>query len=682
MTVTSTPTTTLYPARKRSRPMTAEDLWTLPRVGAPAPSPDGRALAVPVTTYDLEKNEGRTRIWLVPADGGEPRALTSAELSSGEPRFSPDGKRLAFTRKDGPASAPGGHPAGATGKPQLFVMPLDGGEPERLTSLPLGVFDPTWLPDGSGIVFGAKVIKGHWTPEATAAELERREQDPVKAHVTEDRFYRHWDTWLTTGEVPHLFLLDLKSRTLRDLSPESAAWFDWMEPAGQYDIAPDGKEIVFAGMTYDPAKREQRAAIWQVSLAGGPVTCLTPDHPADDHWPRYSPDGKHILYGMQHDRYFYADRVQLMACDRASKKHAPWCESWRLSPAHWEFAEDGTLLLEAESEGRVALFAYQGTGGGEPTRIVRGGCAASVAPARGGRVFFTLQSMVAAPEVHACAADGSGLARLTRFTDEVAARFATGEVRETHFEGAQGEMVQMFMVLPPDFEPGRKYPLVQVIHGGPHGISADGFHWRWNAQAFAAPGYVAALVNFQGSTSWGNDFAKRIQGAWAERPFEDVMIATDLLVASGLVDGTRMAAAGGSYGGYMAAWIEGHTDRFRCIVNHAGVYDTLSQYASDWTMGRQQSFGGEPWAGLEAINACNPAHAAQGFNTPMLVLHGEKDYRVPASQGLECYGVLRARGVPARLVYFPDENHWILKPRNSLLWYREVWAWLERFLKS
>ena len=261
-------------------------------------------------------------------------------------------------------------------------------------------------------------------------------------------------------------------------------------------------------------------------------------------------------------------------------------------------------------------------------------------------------------------------------------RFATGEVREMSFEGAKGETVQMFVVLPPGADTSKKLPLVHVIHGGPHGISPDAFHPRWNAQLFAAPGYVAALVNFQGSTSWGQDFAQRIQGAWGDRPFEDVMRATDVLIASGLVDERRMAATGGSYGGYMAAWIEGHTDRFRCIVNHAGVYDTLSQYASDVSQGRDRSFGGEPWDGIEKITEWNPAHAAQGFNTPMLVLHGERDYRVPVTQGLECYGVLKAKGVPARLVYFPDENHWVLKPRNSVFWYREVHAWLERFLKA
>ncbi len=674
MSVMTQASTTLYPARQGPRPMTAEDLWAIPRVGAPAVSRDGAWLAVVVTTYDLEKNEGKSRIWRLPARGGEPQALTSGEHSSAEPAFSPDGRQLAFVRKGASGAT------GASGKPQIYVLPLEGGEARGVTELPLGAFDPRWLPDGSGLVFAAPLIKGHLTREATASELERRDKDPVKAQVTEDRVYRYWDTWLTTGEVPHLFMLELASGVLRDLTPESATWFDWMDPRGHFDVSPDGREIAFAGILFDEKRSLLRSAIFTVPVAGGPVECLTPDRATDEQRPRYTPDGRSIVYGQQLDPLFYADRVRLMAYDRASRSHAGLLTDWNLSPLHWDFASDGALVFEAEEEARVSLFALKA--GAAPRRIVRGGSSGGFAIAPDGRLTLNLQSLVEPAELYGCGLDGRGLERLTRITEPFTARFGVGEVREMHFEGAAGETIQMFVLLPPDFEAGKKCPLVHVIHGGPHGISGDAFHPRWNAQLFAAPGYVAALVNFQGSTSWGQDFAQRIQGAWPERPFEDVMRATDTLIASGLVDETRMAATGGSYGGYMASWIEGHTDRFRCIVNHAGVYDTLSQYASDVTQGRNRAFGGEPWDGLEAIHGTNPAHAAKGFNTPMLVLHGEKDYRVPVTQGLECYGVLKAKGVPARLVYFPDENHWILKPRNSLLWYREVHAWLERFLKG
>ena len=673
MTVMTLPSTTLHAPRKGERPLTAQDLWAVPRVGSPVPSPDGSALAVTVTTYDLEKNHGQGRIWLVPTPAASrgasaPRPLTSPEYSSAEPAFSPDGKRLAFTRKvDG-------------GKAQLHVMPLDGGEAQKLTDLPLGAFDPQWLPDGSGIVFGTYLIKGHLTPEATKAELERRDKDPVKARVTEERVYRFWDTWLTSGEVPHLFLVDLESGSLRDLTPESLAWFDWMDSSGQYDVSPDGRELVYAGIVFDEPRSLLRSGLFTVPVAGGAPTALAADHPADNLRPRYTPDGRSIVYGMQHDPFFYADRVRLMRFDRASGVHAPLLESWDLSPMHWELAADGTVWFEAEEGGRVSAFALA-PGEGSPRRMVQGGSVGGLVPAPG-RAFFTLQSLSQPPEVHSLPAAGGSPERWTRFTDATLEKIAFGEVREMQFEGAYGETVQMFVVLPPGHQPGRKYPLVQMVHGGPHGISPDAFHFRWNGHAFAAPGYIVALVNFQGSTSWGQDFAKRIQGAWGDRPFDDVMKATDLLAASGLVDETRMAAAGGSYGGYMASWIAGHTDRFKCIVNHAGVYDLMGQYASDVTQGRAQSMGGEPWDGIEAIDRWNPARYATGFTTPMLVIHGEKDYRVPVSQGLECYGVLKAKGVPARLVYFPDENHWVLKPANSILWHREVLAWLQRWLGS
>ncbi len=665
MTVDTQPVTMLHPARNGSRLLTAEDLWALPRVGAPAPGPDGTWCVVPVTTHDLAKNAGTSRLWWVPAEGGEPRPLTAPDLSSSDPSVSRDGKQIAFCRK------------GEKGKPQLHVMPLDGGEARVLTQLPLGMFNPRWLPDGSGVVFGANVLKGHFTPEATAAELERREQEPVKAHVTEDRFYRFWDQWLTTGEVPHLFHYELATGVLRDLTPDSTLWFDWMEMSGQFDISPDGKEIVFAGAAWDEPKQILRSAIHTVPVAGGVVTCLTPDHPASDLKPRYTPDGSGIVYGMQHDPDFYADRARMMRYDRASGTHHELFANWDRSPSAWEVGGDGTLFMVAEDRGRVSLFA--GRSEPEPQALVRGGTVSGLALA-GARLFFTHQTLASPPEVHRCARDGSSLTCITTFTKDVMSRVATGEVREMYYEGSRGEMVQMYVVLPPGHREGERKPLVQVIHGGPHAISGDVWQWRWNPQLFAAPGYVAAMVNFQGSTSWGESFARRIQGEWALRPFEDVMRATDLLIAAGLADENRLAAAGGSYGGYLVAWIAGHTDRYRCLVNHAGVYDALAQYASDWTMGRGEAWGGEAWNGLDSIDACNPARYTAGMNTPMLVLHGERDFRVPVNQGLECYGVLKAKGVPARLVYFPDENHWVLKPKNSLLWNREVREWLSRWL--
>jgi dipeptidyl aminopeptidase/acylaminoacyl peptidase len=659
----------LYAARNATgRPLTAEDIWKLRRVGAPIPSPVENWLAVPVTAYDLETNEGRARLWRVPSDGGEPRPLTAADVSANEPAFSPDGKRLAFTRK-----------RNTKDKPQLCVLPLDGGEAEPLTDFPLGVFDPTWLPDGKRIVFAAMMCREAPSIEGSRTRLAEREKSQVKAYVTEDRVFRFWDRWLVDGEVPHLFVIDVETRAVRDLTPESNRWFDFMEPSGQYDVSPDGAEIVFSASVNDPGDYLLRWALFTVPVAGGPVTCLTPKNSADDVQPRYTPDGRWIVYGRQEDPFFYADRVRLVRRDRRTGEETELAAGWDRSPSQWEFLDAQTLLVAAEDRARTGLFRLP-LAGGMPTAIHTEGVAGSARRGHDGRVYFIHQSLSQPAEIASVALDGSDRRAVTRFNAELMKDVAFGEVHEMEFAGAGGQPVQAFVVYPPGFDPAKKYPLLQVIHGGPHGTTGDQFHFRWNPQLFAAPGYVVACVNFHGSTSWGQEFAQCIQGAHGDRPFTDVMRATDALAGLDFVDENRMGALGGSYGGYLVSWIAGHTDRFRCLVNHAGVYDTLAQYASDVTQGRHRSYGGEPWSGLDNIDRWNPARFADGFNTPMLVIHGERDYRVPVTQGLSIYGVLKAKQVPARLVYFPDENHWVLKPQNSLLWYREVNDWLKRFL--
>jgi dipeptidyl aminopeptidase/acylaminoacyl peptidase len=657
------------PRNAKGRPFTADELWKLARVGRPAPSPDDAWLAVPVTTYDMEKNVGVTRLWRVPLDGSEPWPLTSAEGSASEPRFSPDGRRLAFARKKDPKE-----------KPQLHVLSFDGGEPEKLTDLPLGVWDPRWLPDGKRIVFLSGIIPDAGGVEETKKRLEEREKDPVQAHVTEDRVYRFWDRWLTTGEFPHLFVIDLQTKQLTDLTPGSRRWFDFMEPSGHYDIAPDGSEIAFAANATEPPYDLLRTAIFTVPTSGGEVRCLTPDHTADDSRPRYTFDGKSIVYGRQSDPFFYADRVQLVLRDRRTGEEKELAPTWDRSPSDWRPLPDGALVVQAEDRARVKLFRLD-PGAQAPVEITSEGSSSSFEIGGNGAIYFLRDALSGPAEVARCGRDGKGFTRVTSFNPELEREIALGEVQELEFEGHGGKPVQGFVVLPPGFDAARKWPLVHMIHGGPHGITGDQFHYRWNPHLLAAQGYVVACVNFHGSTSWGQEFARCIQGSHGDQPFEDVMRLTDALVATGYVDEKRMAATGASYGGYLVSWIEGNTDRFRCIVNHAGVYDILTQYASDVTQGRHKSYGGEPWDGLENVDRWNPARYAKGFVTPMLVIHGERDYRVPVSNGLECYGVLKAKGVAARLVYFPDENHWVLKPRNAILWWREVLDWLERFLK-
>jgi dipeptidyl aminopeptidase/acylaminoacyl peptidase len=295
---------------------------------------------------------------------------------------------------------------------------------------------------------------------------------------------------------------------------------------------------------------------------------------------------------------------------------------------------------------------------------------------------FQLHGISQPPELAVVGLDGTGFRRLTHINDGLVSQKKWGKLEEFTFTGADGDEVQMFVVYPPGFDAKKKYPLVHMIHGGPVGTFGDAFSFRWNPQAFAAPGYIVPMVNFHGSSSFGQKWVESILGAHPDRPFTDVMKATDFLIAKGSVDEKRMAAAGGSYGGFLVNWIEGHTDRFKALVSHAGVYSLLGQSASDAYYGRQHSYGGYPFTNLENIERWSPDRYAKNFSTPMLVLHGERDFRVPVTQGLAIYGVLTTKGVPARLVYYPDENHWILKGQNSKHWYGEVLGWLARWLGS
>jgi dipeptidyl aminopeptidase/acylaminoacyl peptidase len=687
------------------KPLDVETLWKMPRVGAPVPSPDGTRAIVPVTTYDMETNEGTTRLWELPADatgagpGAPAHALTTADASSGQPAWSPDGRRLAFTRKPGGDAGDGKRKKGPAhpDAPQLFVMPTDGGEPERVTDLPFGVAEPRWFPDGRRVGFRSMVYRDAPTLEETAKRKKALADEPMKARISEDRFCRYWDRWLTDGRFFHLFVLDLETRELQDLTPD--LW--QMVPVDQVEafaIAPDGREIAFTCLRGEPPYDLLIDTIYtmrvpaRVRRDGKPPKLreVTPGHPADSARPVYSPDGAWIVWGMRREVDFYADRVRLVAYRRETKQRTVLTEDWDSSPHAWAFAEDSkTLLLLSEVDARVALWrlnlpaAVKNPKRNRPREIVRGGTFAGLRLADG-RVFSSLSSLREPPE--ACVVDPrrGEVRRLSAFTSEVMKGVEISRVEDLRFVGAEDDEVQMFLLLPPGermpkkgAKLRRRWPLVHMIHGGPHGTFGDVWHWRWNAQAFAAPGHAVACVNFHGSTSFGEAFTSSILGRWGDQPYEDVMAATDHLLKLGLVNRNRMAVTGGSYGGYLVSWIASQTDRFACAVNHAGVSDFQTQYASDITQGRARSMGGEPWDRLEDMDRYNPMRHARGFRTPMLVLHGEQDFRV----GIEVYAVYKAMKLPARLVVYPDENHWILKPRNSRHWYGEVLGWLVRWMR-
>lgn len=653
-------------------PLTADALWSMERVGAPAISPDGEQVVFPVTSWSLEDGKSNSDLWLVPTDGSAaPRRLTYNPGSDSGPRWSPDGRSILFRSKrgDGPA--------------QLYRLPLDGGEAVALTELPVAPRAPRWFPDGKRIAFLVSTwpdLDDDW--EAVEARIEERKESKANFEATETRLLRYWDHYLTDGRRTHLCVLDLESGEVTDLMPSEERLLPFWGDGGSFDVAPDGKELAFAVNTTAPPWQslnfDLMTATFDPEQGLGEWRNRTADNPASDGSPLYTPDGRSILFTKNRRAGIAPDFTRLARLDRGSGSIELLADALDAQPRGVTIAPEGRhAYFHAQDHGKTHIYRVP-IAGGTVERVVTGGTTGAVDVGPGGRLVYQVESITAPVDLHA-RIDGASRP-ITAFNVERLAELDLGRVEDVRYEGANGDEVQMFVVYPPGFDPAKKWPLLLLVHGGPHGAWRDAFHYRWNAALFAAPGYVTLAVNFHGSTGSGQAFAESILGNHAELPFEDLMKAVDHVVDQGSVDTERMAAAGGSYGGYMVSWILGHTDRFAALVNHAGVYDLMAQFASDWTWSRPNNYGAAPWTDPERIDRYSPSRFAKNFSTPTLTLHGEKDYRVPYTQGVNLHGVLTGKGVPSRLVIFPDENHWILKPHNARIWWDEVHGWLDRWI--
>lgn len=644
--------------RRMASHLTAERLWTIPRVGSPVVAND--VVVTTVTTYPSEPGAGTTRIWQVPVDGTPPRAVTSETSSATKPALSPDGSTLAFLRT-------------VDGAMQVHTIRLDGGEARQVGTFPLGVTGVRWFPDGRRLLVIADLFDDAPTIEDTVRLRDERAKATTSAKTSDVAVFRYWDRWLTDGRHPHLFVVD-GDESPRDLTPSQRRWMRWDntgDPLDDVDISPDGTEVAVCFEVSAPPHRELRWSLVVLDSNTGDERELTPDATGHVSAPRYDPSGRFLIHGETIDPHFYADRVRLMVTDRSDGRRWELAETWDRSPSSWTVDERG-LLIVAEHDGRQPVWAMS-LEDTEPVPAADDATLAAPARLSDGRVVASRNSITSPPEL--VLIEGGRCTPLTTFTAAALADVELPEVEDFRFEGARGDTVQGWLVRPPQVD--TPAPLVHMIHGGPHGTFGDTWHWRWNAAVFCGSSRVAALVNFHGSTGFGQEFAQCIRGEWGDLPTADIERATDRLVADGVADPDRMAITGGSYGGYLVAWLISQTDRYRCAIAHAAVTDLPGMYASDITSGRAQAYGAEVWDDLERVNRWSPAANAAGYATPTLVIHGERDYRVPITQGLELYGVLQAKGIPARLVYYPDENHWILSQGNSIHWYSEVVTWLD-----
>ncbi len=658
----------------KSQNITVDALWQLQRISGLALAPNGQDALISVTTPSLPDNRSCTQLWLLNTAGGKPRALTTCGDKDGQGAWSPQGERIAFVAK----REQGGE---ADKTPQLYVMPSNGGEAKRVSHFAHGIEAFRWMPDGKHVIFIAWTwpdVKGAAAQnKAYQAFVERKES----GYVTSDGQYRHFDRNLPQGRVSQLWRLNLVTGRANNLLEGTAYELPRDEPGlAHFDISPDGRHIVFCADLATPKMAGQPLSLVELDLRSGRFTSLASEPRWDFTGPRYRPDGQQIATVASEVGRHHMALGQLTFITRGkpwSGQAVPWALDVN-TPLRW--TTDGRrVLFSAEERGRCHAWAYEPEGK-HVTKIVEGGWVQALDVA--GDTLVTLADSAMHP-AQVRAHDVHGTRRIEHFNDALLKRLKLGELREVSVTGALGDPVQMWLVLPPKFNPTKQYPVLHVIHGGPYSAFGDSFSYRWNAHLMAAQGYVVAQVNFHGSSGFGFEFRASITGRLGQLETQDIQAGTDWLLAQPWVDASRVFAGGGSYGGYMVAWLNGQWPAWpqgpiRAYVCHAGVFDRVATWSADSYTQRHRDLGATYWANPAKVQAQSPVAFAAQMNTPTLVMHGAQDFRVPDHNGLAYYNTLKARGVDARLVWFADENHWVLKPRNSTQWYSEFFAWLKR----
>ena len=565
-----------------------------------------------------------------------------------------------------------------------------GGRPRRLTDLPAELDNVRWSPEGDMVAFSAEVY-----PDADLGETAKRDKTRrrgPRALKFDRLFVRHWDRW-GSGKRSHLFALPLKRSRRRGWAADGGPLdlmkgFDGdcpLKPFGgreDYDWSPDGEELAFAAQAGVDEAWSTDTDIYTVPSRGGKPKCITEANRASDSNPAYSPDGRRIAYLAMARPGFESDRRRVRVYDRETEETRDLTEDWDRSPASLAWSPDSRCLYATVPESaRLKIYRVDALDGTH-TEVVGEHHNAPVAVSKDGLVYYAQDSLSAAPELWV--ADGRGRRRLTNWNERLLGQTKMSQPEEFYFAGAEGARVQSWLLKPVGFDPEKKYPVAFVIHGGPQSATEDSFHYRWNLQAFAGAGYGVVAVNPHGSTGFGQEFTDSVSGDWGGKPFEDLMKGLDhALEAYPWLRGDRVAALGPSYGGWMINWINGHTDRFRCLVNHDGGFDEfVSYFTTDELWFPEWEFKGTPWENPGLYDRFSNSRYVANWKTPTLVIHGAKDYRLVDGEGIATFTALQRRGIPSQLLYFEDENHWVLEPRDAMAWYDTVLAWLKKWLSD
>ncbi|MCB1183226.1 S9 family peptidase [bacterium] len=659
-------------------------MLAMDRLGDPQVSPDGKWVAYTVSTPDVEANRSRSDIWLTSVDGATTKRLTADPAGDFNPRWCQNGTLFFLSTRGGSS--------------QVWNIDPMGGEARQITDLALDVANLEVVPALQGFLFSLEVYPG-----MTVAETVARDEEKAAAKHTgrtyDELMFRHWDTW-EDGKRSHLFYLKGEDAMaggepvdlMKDLDADvpTRPWGGMEEVA----VSPDAGEVVFTAKILpgsEPAWSTDYD-LYAVPVDGsGTIRCLTEANQAWDTEPLFTPDGRTLCYLAMDRPGFEADRYHIELMDwatGASRRIDFTFEGLKLSPHGLKFSGNGkTIYAHAGYLGQRSLFRID-VASGKAALVQKMGRNSNIS-LLAGRLLFAHQNLQSPTELYTIKPDGKGLQQITDFNGEKLARTLMGEPEQFTFTGWNNETVYAYVVKPYDWTAakaaaGQKWPVAFLVHGGPQGSFGNDFHYRWNPQAYVGAGFTTVAVDFHGSTGYGQPFTDAISGHWGDRPLEDLEKGLAAALAKyDWMDGGNVVAAGASYGGYMINWMHGQefSRHFKAFVNHDGnldeqmaYFDTEELWFPEW------EHGGTPWSEGNGYGKHNPIDYVQNWHVPTLVVHGALDYRVVDTQGLSTFTALRRQGIPARLLYFPDENHWVLKPRNSIQWHEEVMAWLTRWL--
>jgi dipeptidyl aminopeptidase/acylaminoacyl peptidase len=654
------------------RPFSAHDLVAMERISDPQVAPGGEEIAFVRRTTDFEADKGRTDIWIVGVDGSDLRRVTTHEAGDSSPRWSADGRVVYFL-------------SSRSGSMQVWRLPRNGGAPAQVTDLPLDVGSLTLSPDGLTMAISMQVFVDCEDLDCTVKRLEGRDEQKPSGVIYKQLLFRHWDTW-ADGRRAHLFVMSLAGGDPVDVTAGMEADIPSKPFGGAEELTftPDGSGLVFTARNVGASEAWSTDFDLYFAPADGSQSprCLTEANEAWDTQPVFSPDGKTLAYLAMARPGFEADRFRIVLRDWPEGGTRVLTADWDRSAGGLLFAEDGgTIYTTAADLGQVSLFSIS-VASGESTKVVGEGHVRSPALA-GNRIVFGRDDLRSPVELYSVKRDGSELQQITDINGEALASVLMGEPEQFTFRGASGETVHAYVVKPAEFDAGNKYPVAFLIHGGPQGSFGNDFHYRWNPQTYAGAGYAAVMVDFHGSTGYGQAFTDSISGDWGGKPLEDLQKGLAAALARyAWMDGERVCALGASYGGYMINWIAGNwPDRFRCLVNHDGIFDQrMMYYATEELWFPEWEHGGTYWTASEGFERHNPAQHVAKWQTPMLVVHGANDYRIPETQAMATFTALQRKGVASEFLYFPDENHWVLRPSNGLQWHEVVHDWLDRWL--